>query len=118
MEYARSISLKIACLAILGSWLLLGITIILFLFGFIYNDLLQTIISVFGLFVAMTAIGVLSSLVHKCPNCNRRFLIETPGEKHESARKLGVLDHWATVVVDVLSNNYFVCMYCGEKCDL
>ena len=57
----------------------------------------------------------LALLLH-CPYCNRRFLLQTLGKKHPSARTVLGMDYWATTVIDVITRAEVTCMYCGEKC--
>ncbi len=117
-NYGKSNLLRFTCWVIVGAWFFLVASISLFIYGFFNKDILQILVPVFCVFIIIAAIGVTTSLLHRCPNCNRRFLIEIPGSKHVSARKVGGLDFWATVVIDVLSKGRFVCMYCGEKLEL
>ena len=114
-EYRESVFLKFTCWSVFGAWIFLLLSILFFIYGFLDKSVLEITIVIFGIFMLLATIGTVTSFKHRCPNCKRRFLIQTPGPKHAAARKLGSLDSWATVIIDVLFNNYFVCMYCGEK---
>jgi uncharacterized Zn-finger protein len=100
----------------LGAWGLLGILILLFVAGFGTDVVSESLLTTtFGLFLLSVVLWVTLSLSLRCPNCGRRFLLELPGEKHAEARKITGLTFWATVVIDVLRNKNFVCMYCGKR---
>ena len=107
--------LKFTCWSVFGAWIFLFLSILFFIYGFLDKAILGITAVIFGAFILLAAIGTVTSFKHRCPTCKKRFLFETPGPKHTAARKLGPFDNWATVIIDVLFNNYFVCMYCGEK---
>src|SRR5438874_7819831 len=70
---------------------------------------------ILGVFIIPMAAYMALAFTLRCPSCRRCFLVE-PRAKHPTARKIGHLDHWGTVVRDVLRQRQFTCMYCGAPC--
>jgi DNA-directed RNA polymerase subunit RPC12/RpoP len=54
------------------------------------------------------------ALVLKCPDCGKRFLIESTEPKHPAARRAKHFDHWGTLVLSIMRNREFTCMHCGS----
>ena len=111
--YSHSKELVLTSYLVLASWLLLLFCILLFIYGFIEIDFNHKILYLtFYIFLFISTIAISLSLTHKCPNCDKRFLMETPGIKHQNAKHLYHLDYWASTIVDVIFNKQFTCMYC------
>ena len=114
-KYSKPILLLSTCWLLIGSWVLLLALILVFLYGFFDKAILEVFLALFGGFAVIVVLSVFATLVHKCSHCGRRFLLEFPGKKHPLARKRMALDHWASTVLDIVSEGRFVCMYCGEE---
>ncbi len=117
--YNHSIKLMITSYFVMASWLLLLLCILLFIYGFIKIDFNHKILYVsFYAFLFISSMAIFLGLTHKCPNCDKRFLMETPEIKHQNAKHLYHLDYWASTVIDVIFNKQFTCMYCGKTVSL
>lgn len=113
--YNHSMKLILTSYFVIISWLLLLLCILLFIYGFIEMDFNRKILYVsFYVFLFISFTAIFLGLTHKCPNCNKRFLMETPSIKHQNAKHLYHLDYWASTVIDIIFNKQFTCMYCGK----
>lgn len=52
----------------------------------------------------------------RCPACRGWVMLETFRPIHPAARAIDPGGHYAAVVVDVLRDRRFTCMYCGRTC--
>ena len=103
------------------AWALLALLILQFIAALVWRESSSaflapgTFIAVLATFIAVAVLYALLAFRLRCPQCARRFLVETLGPKHRDARTCLGMDHWATAVVDVLRHGQCVCMYCGTR---
>lgn len=117
--YRHSMKLMLTSYLVIASWLLLLLCILLFIYGFIEINFNHQILYVsFYAFLFLSSMAIFFGLTLKCPNCDKRFLMETLGIKHRNAKHLYHLDYWASTVIDVIFNKQFTCMYCGKTVNL
>ena len=116
--YSKNILLRITCIFAAICWLLL----FLFLIGLLINNLGFNLY-LFSVFWKPFFIGwlvfslayILLALTFHCPHCKKRFLIQTNDKKHRDAQKLRILNYWSSTIINILFDNKFTCMYCGNK---
>jgi hypothetical protein len=114
MEHRTSELLLLACwLAILARiFLIVGlITTPVAIISYWIWELLYVL--QLGTLMVVLAVYFGLAFVLRCPNCSKRFLVESPGQKHPAARKAEYLNHWGTIVWSVVRHQEFTCMHCG-----
>lgn len=116
--FPRKILLKITCTFVVICWFLLFIFLIGLLlhnFGFEFNlfSILWKYLLIGCLLFALAYI-IMAFFFH-CPHCDKRFLIQTNEEKHRNAQKIRILNYWSTTIMNIVLNNKFTCMYCGNS---
>lgn len=50
----------------------------------------------------------------RCQSCGKRLFVEMPGPKYSEASRVLGMDHWASMVVNVVRQGQCACMYCGS----
>ena len=116
--YPRNKLLRITCVFAGICWLLL--------FTFLIGLLLYNLgfkLYLFAIYWKPLFIGwlffsfayILLALIFHCPHCKKRFLIQTNKEKHRNAQKLKIFNYWSTTIINILFDNKFTCMYCGNS---
>ena len=116
--YLRYKLLWITCIIAAICWILL--------FTFLIGLLLHNLGIKFHLFfviweplfigwLLLSLVYILLAFGFHCPNCDKRFLVQTSKEKHPNARKFRLLNYWSTSIINVLFDNKFTCMYCGNS---
>jgi DNA-directed RNA polymerase subunit RPC12/RpoP len=68
--------------------------------------------------VLLGAAEAIIAAQQRCPSCGARFLIESARPPRVETARRAPLGHFATTVIDVLRTRRFVCMYCGQRCDV
>lgn len=105
-----------SCVAVLGWMLILFATVSVFvLIPFVgASPFLVSIalLATVGLLYAILAFNA------RCPTCQGYVFVEKLGPKHPAVRQRKYMNHWATVVIDILSAKAFTCMYCGTRTHL
>jgi len=116
--YTRYKLLKIACFFSAISWLLLFV----FLFGLLLYNLGFKFYFfsiywkyLFFSWLFFSLIYMLLALTFHCPHCRKQFLVQTNKKKHRNAQKLKIFNYWSTTIFNILLNNQFTCMYCGNS---
>ena len=114
--YKKSLRLLFACYFVISAWLvLIGLLLVILVASTTSSTKLNFIFA--GLLIALIVIVagyVLLAWSLRCEACGKSLLIEA-GVLHKNARKRKSLDHWATIILDVLLVGKFRCMYCGEN---
>jgi len=93
-----------------------AVVVLFFLSLFVFGPVTGSAIPLIASFALLMLAGLVYTLLAfgaRCPECADYVFVEKPGEKHPAARKRRYLNHWATVVIDILSRREFTCMYCG-----
>lgn len=51
----------------------------------------------------------------RCERCNIVVLARSAPSSRPYVKKIGILRGWGAVILDVLINDEFTCMYCGQR---
>ena len=107
----------VACYLVVLSWAeLLGLIAVMTVGFATHSQALTTpVIALLGTLIVTAAIYVGIALIVRCSSCGRRMLIEAPGFKHPTAKKVFGLDLWASSIISILRNGHLNCMYCGAE---
>jgi hypothetical protein len=66
-----------------------------------------------GTLMVVLAVYFGLAFVLRCPNCSKRFLVESTGQKDPAARKAKHVNHCGTILWSVVRHQGFTCMHCG-----
>jgi DNA-directed RNA polymerase subunit RPC12/RpoP len=110
------LAVRLACYILILAWIELVAFGLFFLLSVIGIESLDNLTGLMLVSIIVTVCCYfLLALNLRCPACNRRFLLQTIGVKHPSARTILGMDHWASNVIDVVRTAELTCMYCGER---
>ena len=106
--------MKMNALLVLGAWILLSVTIVMFILGISgLNVNEHLVINTLWVFVFFVIGHVVLAICLTCPNCGKRPTIQGMKPIHPTSKKIPGLDGWSTVVVNIIKNNQFRCIHCG-----
>ena len=121
VEKSRSnmpLVLIIACISVVVAWIgivLLGLMLIVGHLGALDKEMRTPFLITLSGTAFATAVFALAAFFTRCPECHRKFLVQTYQGKIFGARTGFGLDLWASAVIDILRWGSCSCMYCGRR---
>lgn len=116
--YPKPLRLLIACWMIAVVWGLLALFLPALFIGVagVASEVMMPLAagSIMGVFV-LIPMQIIVTLGLRCPACNGYVTMETFGPFHPAARITTMGGRYAAVVLDVLRERRFTCMYCGRE---
>lgn len=122
LRYGRSLLLKSASVIVVTGWLfyLLALgaipaaVISAFTGAFQTEQALMVFLFSFGATIVSSFLYTLHAVFLRCAKCSRRLTVQWTKEPPKFSRKVWFLRGWGALILDVLINKKFRCMYCGQ----